>query len=162
LRLAAHPDPQRQLTAQVMQRFLKITMNFRETIKNQIGYKPFIDGLRAVAILAVVAYHIGFKQTPGGFVGVDVFFVISGYLICTQMIGSLSSGNFSFGEFWARRALRILPSYLMVIGVSLIIAPFILVTERDCRNIPRSSLFIRHAGQSLFPWSARLLRRHAR
>jgi len=86
LRLAAHPDPQRQLTAQVMQRFLKITMNFRETIKNQIGYKPFIDGLRAVAILAVVAYHIGFKQTPGGFVGVDVFFVISGYLICTQMI----------------------------------------------------------------------------
>jgi len=108
-------------------------------IHAQSGYKPFIDGLRAIAILAVVAYHIGFKQVPGGFVGVDIFFVISGYLICTHMISLLSNGTFSFGEFWARRALRIFPAYLLVIGVSLIAAPFVLVTHGEFIEIGREA-----------------------
>lgn len=87
----------------------------------------FVDGLRAIAVLSVVLYHAGLKWLPGGYVGVDVFFVISGYLIIGQIVAGLRGGNFSFSEFWSRRALRILPSYFLVILASAAIAPFVLV-----------------------------------
>jgi len=86
----------------------------------------FIDGLRAVSILAVVGYHVGLPFLPGGFVGVDVFFVISGFLIIGQIVSGLGKG-FSFSEFWGRRAVRILPPYLLVILACLATAPFVLV-----------------------------------
>ena len=74
-----------------------------------------IQGLRAVAILAVVAYHAGLP-VPGGYVGVDVFFVISGYLITQLLWDELSgSGRVSFAGFYARRARRLLPSAVVVI-----------------------------------------------
>jgi peptidoglycan/LPS O-acetylase OafA/YrhL len=75
----------------------------------------FIDGLRAVSILAVVGFHIGLPGFSGGFIGVDVFFVISGYLIITQIVTQLEAGTFSLSDFWARRALRILPPFAIVI-----------------------------------------------
>ncbi|WP_202959337.1 acyltransferase family protein [Pseudomonas sp. CK-NBRI-02] len=106
-------------------------MNVKAAIEASSGYKPFIDGLRALSILAVVLYHAGIAQVPGGFVGVDIFFVISGFLIVTHIIGSIQSGSFSFGEFWARRALRILPPYLLVIVVCSAVAPFILVLPKE-------------------------------
>jgi peptidoglycan/LPS O-acetylase OafA/YrhL len=80
-----------------------------------LRYHAHIDGLRAIAILAVVADHVGMPGFQGGFVGVDVFFVISGFLIITQILEGLRSGSFSFGDFWSRRALRILPPLLLVI-----------------------------------------------
>ena len=77
-------------------------------------YIPAIDGLRALAVLSVILFH-GFSQFfPGGFVGVDIFFVISGYLI-TQIIASqISSNQFSFIEFYSRRIRRIFPALILV------------------------------------------------
>lgn len=95
------------------------------------GYLPFLDGLRAISILAVVSYHAGIPYVRGGFVGVDVFFVISGYLIISQISSGLKNGTFSFSKFWARRALRILPTYLLVILVSLTIASYVLVLPEE-------------------------------
>jgi peptidoglycan/LPS O-acetylase OafA/YrhL len=90
-------------------------------------YKPFVDGLRAVAVISVVFYHVGIPWMSGGFVGVDVFFVISGFLIINQIIEAIQKGKFSFADFWSRRALRILPPYLLVILACMVIAPFVLV-----------------------------------
>jgi len=91
-------------------------------------YMPFIDGLRAISILAVVAYHVGLPGVPGGFVGVDIFFVISGFLIVNQIKATLSSGRFSIVSFYAHRALRILPLYILVLLLSYVVALFILPT----------------------------------
>jgi peptidoglycan/LPS O-acetylase OafA/YrhL len=77
-------------------------------------YRPDIDGLRAVAVLAVVAFH-AFPSWGGGFIGVDVFFVISGYLISTIIFENLDKGTFSFAEFYARRIKRIFPALLLVL-----------------------------------------------
>lgn len=78
-------------------------------------YRPEIDGLRALAVLPVIFYHAGFPLFKGGFVGVDVFFVISGYLITTIILESLRSGTFSIMEFYERRSRRILPPLFLVL-----------------------------------------------
>jgi peptidoglycan/LPS O-acetylase OafA/YrhL len=78
-------------------------------------YRPDIDGLRAVAILSVVIFHAFPFRLPGGFVGVDVFFVISGFLISTIIFRSLQRGDFSFAEFYARRIKRIFPALIVVL-----------------------------------------------
>jgi peptidoglycan/LPS O-acetylase OafA/YrhL len=80
------------------------------------GYRGDIDGLRAIAVLSVVAFH-AFPQISvlgGGFVGVDVFFVISGYLISGIILGNLAKGTFSFSDFYARRVRRIFPALVLV------------------------------------------------
>jgi len=98
-------------------------------------YRAFIDGLRAVSILAVVLYHVGVPGISGGFVGVDVFFVISGFLIISQIVEGLERGSFSFAEFWARRALRILPPYLLVIAATMALAPFFLAMPDELKEL---------------------------
>ncbi|WP_195822467.1 acyltransferase family protein [Roseobacter sp. MH60115] len=77
-------------------------------------YRPEIDGLRMVAVLPVILFHAGFTFFSGGFVGVDVFFVISGYLITTILITELEAGRFSILRFYERRARRILPALFTV------------------------------------------------
>lgn len=109
----------------------KAKMWVRAALRSASGYKPFIDGLRALSILAVVTYHAGISWVSGGFVGVDIFFVISGFLIVTHILSSLEVETFTFGEFWARRALRILPPYLLVIFACTVAAPFILVLPKE-------------------------------
>ena len=79
-------------------------------------YRPDIDGLRAVAVLAVVAFHAFPRWKPGGFVGVDVFFVISGYLISTILLENLERGTFSFTTFYMRRIRRIFPALALVLA----------------------------------------------
>src|SRR5271156_3598596 len=79
-------------------------------------YRPDIDGLRALAILAVVAFHVFRRQIPGGFLGVDVFFVISGFLISTIIFKGLATQRFSFAEFYARRVRRIFPALILVVA----------------------------------------------
>jgi peptidoglycan/LPS O-acetylase OafA/YrhL len=81
-------------------------------------YRPEIDGLRAIAVLPVVFFHAGIGPFHGGFAGVDIFFVISGYLITTLIIGDLDSGKFSILNFYERRARRILPALFLVLAVS--------------------------------------------
>ncbi|MBV8835405.1 MAG: acyltransferase, partial [Alphaproteobacteria bacterium] len=96
------------------------------------AYKPFIDGLRAVAILSVVASHAGVPGLSGGYVGVDIFFVLSGYLIIGQIEADVAAGRFSFIDFAARRALRILPAFLVVmIACLVLVSTVFLQTDYD-------------------------------
>lgn len=85
-------------------------------------YRPDIDGLRAIAILSVVAYHLGVTGVTGGFVGVDIFFVISGYLITSIIWREISSGRFSLVGFYERRVRRILPALAFVLIVTTIVS----------------------------------------
>ena len=88
---------------------------------SSIGYRPALDGIRAVAVLAVIAYHLGYGRVRGGFLGVDVFFVLSGYLITSLLLSEHArTGAIDLVAFWYRRARRLLPAlFLMLIVVSI-------------------------------------------
>lgn len=85
-------------------------------------YRPDIDGLRAIAVLPVVAFHLGVPGIRGGFIGVDIFFVISGYLITSIILRDIAAGTFSLGDFYARRVRRIMPALLLVLAVTTLFA----------------------------------------
>lgn len=90
-----------------------------------------IEGLRALAVGLVIAYHYGLDQIPGGFIGVDVFFVISGFLITKLLIDEANqTGKISFSNFWARRIRRIIPMSFVVIVVTVIAGLYILNSEQ--------------------------------
>ena len=78
-------------------------------------YRAEIDGLRALAVLPVILFHAGFEYFSGGFVGVDVFFVISGYLITTVLLEDMNKGRFSIVDFYDRRARRLLPALFFIV-----------------------------------------------
>ncbi|QDF98958.1 hypothetical protein CJ010_21675 [Azoarcus sp. DD4] len=86
-----------------------------------LAYRPDIDGLRAIAVLSVVIFHAFPASLPGGFVGVDIFFVISGYLISSILYKALAADGFSFADFYARRVRRIFPALLLVVFAVLLI-----------------------------------------
>ncbi|MGJ3703133.1 acyltransferase family protein [Variovorax sp. AFSI2.2] len=81
-------------------------------------YRPDIDGLRAVAVLSVLGYHAFPQWIKGGFIGVDIFFVISGFLITTIILGSFEGDGFSYREFYARRVKRIFPALVLVLAAT--------------------------------------------
>ena len=81
----------------------------------QIGYRSDIDGLRAIAVMSVVLFHAYPTTLQGGFVGVDIFFVISGYLIGGIVLREMDNSNFSFRDFFARRAVRIFPALIAIL-----------------------------------------------
>src|SRR5260221_4005971 len=85
-------------------------------------YRADIDGLRALAVIPVLFYHVGIPGFPGGFVGVDIFFVISGYLICGMIDEDIRNGSFSLSNFYKRRILRILPALFLMFLVTSILA----------------------------------------
>lgn len=89
-------------------------------------YRSEIDGLRAIAVAAVVLFHAAHTLVPGGFIGVDVFFVISGFLITTILLDDLERGRFSLIHFYERRARRILPALTVVVVLTLIASCFLL------------------------------------
>ena len=97
------------------------------------SYRPDIDGLRAVAVGAVVAYHAFPGALPGGFVGVDVFFVISGYLISGIILSALAERRFTFANFYARRIRRIFPALAVVLGAVSIAGWFLLYADDYAR-----------------------------
>lgn len=105
---------------------------------SNISYRPDIDGLRALAIIPVLLFHVGIAGFGGGFVGVDVFFVISGYLITSIIAREVEAGEFTFSNFWARRARRILPaSILMMIGC--LVAGWFILAPDDYFDLGRSA-----------------------
>ncbi len=114
-------------------------------------YRPDIDGLRAIAILPVVAFHAGINSIPGGFIGVDIFFVISGYLITKILLEEIKNNSFSILEFYKRRILRIMPALSAVI-LATVLAGYLLLLPNEFREIGQTvistSLFV----SNIFFW----------
>ena len=90
------------------------------------AYRPEVDGLRAVAVLVVLLFHAGAPGFSGGFVGVDVFFVISGYLITRLILGELDGGRFRFSRFYGRRARRLFPAMFATLAATFVASVFVL------------------------------------
>ena len=88
----------------------------------ELRHRADIDGLRAIAVVPVVLFHAGVSQVSGGFVGVDIFFVISGYLITSLILGEMAEGRFSLLSFYERRIRRIFPALFLVLAVSSVLA----------------------------------------
>ncbi len=97
--------------------------------KTTISYKPHIDGLRALAVLSVILYHLNFYLFRSGFVGVDIFFVISGFLITANILKEISNGTFTIKIFYLKRMRRIFPTLLFVIILTTAAAYIILLPE---------------------------------
>ncbi len=95
-----------------------------------VGYRPEVDGLRALAVLPVILFHAGFSWIEGGYVGVDIFFVISGYLISSIIFGEYRQGRFSLVTFYERRARRILPALMLVMAVCIPFAWFTMMPSQ--------------------------------
>ncbi len=95
----------------------------------RIAYRPDIDGLRAVAVLAVVGFHAAPHYLPGGFVGVDVFFVISGFLITRLLLVEAERGTLTLAGFWSRRVRRIFPALFTVLAATLAAGWYLLLTN---------------------------------
>src|ERR1035437_1667180 len=110
---------------------------FPLTHKTSLHYRPDIDGLRAVAILLVIFFHALPETLPSGFVGVDIFFVISGYLITGILLKDLAVGHFSYLHFYARRFRRIIPALIVVLASVLLIGWFLLMSE-EYSNVARN------------------------
>ena len=90
-------------------------------IATKLAYLSHVDGLRCVAVLSVILFHLDFALFSGGWVGVDVFFVISGFLITRLIVESVERGSFSFGDFYTRRARRVFPALIFTIAVSFLV-----------------------------------------
>ena len=117
----------------------------------QLKYRPDIDGLRAIAVLSVVIYHAFPWMIPGGFTGVDIFFVISGYLISGILYKGLKAnggaGNFSFGEFYARRVRRLFPALITVLLATMAYGWLILLPDefqQMGKHVAAGTLFIQN------------------
>jgi peptidoglycan/LPS O-acetylase OafA/YrhL len=114
-------------------------------------YRREIDGLRAVAVLPVILFHAGFQFFGGGFVGVDIFFVISGYLITTILIHELEADRFSILDFYERRARRILPALFLLLLVCLPFAWFWLVPD-DLKGFAQSLVAVTVFASNVLFW----------
>ena len=109
------------------------------------GYRPDIDGLRAIAVISVVIFHAFPYTLPGGFVGVDIFFVISGFLITSIILSKLKGNSFSFVEFYTRRILRLFPALISVLAACLAIGWFVLLQDEYFKlgtQVTAGALFI--------------------
>ena len=106
-----------------------------------IAYSRQIDGLRAVAVLPVILFHAEFSAFQGGFVGVDIFFVISGYLITSIILTDLGKGEFTFSKFYTRRIRRILPALFFVVLVTLPLA-LVLLPPKELKDFSQALVSI--------------------
>ena len=119
----------------------------------KMGYEPSLDGLRALSVIGVLFYHGGFSWMHGGFLGVEVFFVVSGYLITSLLIGEQEqTGRIDFRNFWIRRARRLLPALFAMI-VAVLIWAALFGSERDVsdlrRDVPWAFFYAGNWGQIL-------------
>lgn len=115
------------------------------------GYRPDIDGLRAVAVLAVVFYHYGIGPLAGGFVGVDIFFVISGFLITGIVQKEIEQGRFTFAGFYQRRVRRLFPA-LFVVLLATLLAGLVILLPTDLALLGRTMVATVLFASNLFFW----------
>jgi len=115
------------------------------------SYRPDVDGLRAIAVLSIIVFHINRELLPGGFVGVDIFFVISGFLITRNILQDLESGRFSILEFYRRRVKRIAPVMLCVVLLTMLAAQFLFLPE-DAEKTAESSLWSLLSMANVYFW----------
>jgi len=118
---------------------------------NITQYRPDIDGLRSIAILSVLLHHLNAELLPGGFIGVDIFFVISGYLITTQIYKEILNRSFSIKQFYKRRINRIVPALATVTVVTLCVG-FVLLSPADLELLTKSAIFSITGLSNLFFW----------
>ena len=116
-----------------------------------MNYRREIDGLRGLAVMSVMLFHAGFEAFSGGFVGVDVFFVISGYLITTIILAELEQGKFSIVNFYERRARRILPALFLVMLVCIPFAWFWLLPQ-DMKSFSQSLVAVSVFASNILFW----------
>lgn len=105
-----------------------------------MNYRPDIDGLRAISVIAVIIFHTGFSFLSGGFIGVDIFFVISGYLITGLVYKEVTDGTFSYVNFYKRRIARLLPALLITLLFVLLFG-FLFYDNREFDNLGKELFF---------------------
>jgi peptidoglycan/LPS O-acetylase OafA/YrhL len=115
------------------------------------SYRSDIDGLRSLAILSVLLYHSGVSLFSGGFTGVDIFFVISGYLIGGHIFSELRGGRFSFMSFYQRRAKRILPAFYVVLAFTILVSLFLL-SPYEAAEFGRSAFWSTLSASNILFW----------
>jgi peptidoglycan/LPS O-acetylase OafA/YrhL len=121
-------------------------------MKNSPGdYRADVDGLRAVAVLSVMLFHISSTVLPGGFVGVDIFFVISGFLITRNILQDLAKGRFSLAEFYRRRIKRIAPPMLVIVFVTVLAAHSLMLPE-DSQTTAKSAVWSLSSLANVYFW----------
>ena len=116
-----------------------------------LNYRREIDGVRAIAVLPVILFHAGFETFRGGFVGVDVFFVVSGYLITGIILKEIELGTFSIRKFYERRARRILPALFLVILTTIPLA-WIFMSPAELKIYGGSVLSVPLFVSNIFFW----------
>jgi peptidoglycan/LPS O-acetylase OafA/YrhL len=123
-------------------------------VKNSnLIYRPDIDGLRAVAVLAVIFHHFAPRSVPGGFIGVDVFFVISGFLITQQLLNRNPQNELMLGDFYRSRIHRIFPALWVVTMTSLVLG-YWLMSPADWVMVARSAISAVQGWSNIFFWQA--------
>jgi peptidoglycan/LPS O-acetylase OafA/YrhL len=121
-------------------------------MSKELSYRSDIDGLRAVAVVPVVFYHAGYATFSGGFVGVDVFFVISGFLITSIIYRDIQSQTFSYRQFYARRVRRLFPALFSVVLASCV-AAYLLLLPEELRDFGQSVFSIVLFASNFLFWS---------
>jgi peptidoglycan/LPS O-acetylase OafA/YrhL len=132
-------------------------MNQQVALKSSLQhlYRPDIDGLRAIAVLAVIIFHANSRFMPGGFIGVDIFFVISGYLITGLIATGIENNTFTFTDFYTRRIKRIFPAYIVVALLTLIGSSYLLIPNDYVlftSSLAASWVFVSNIFFSLSSW----------
>jgi len=125
---------------------------FRVSNVSHLEYRPDIDGLRAVAVMLVVLYHLGLGVNSG-FVGVDVFFVISGFLITSKILPQIEASQFSFWSFFKKRLFRLLPAAAVVTVITLVVGWFVMLPE-DYASTSKSSIAHLLFSANIFFWKS--------
>lgn len=131
--------------------FCRLLMNLPFP-SNNTKYRPDIDGLRAIAIILVVADHVGIPGASGGFIGVDIFFVISGFLITSLLFDEMvTQGRIALGTFYARRVRRLMPAGLLVVLVTLLLGALLMPAASDeQRSLAASAKSLAYFGSNFY------------
>jgi peptidoglycan/LPS O-acetylase OafA/YrhL len=135
--------------SQALQGRVGAVLPLNRAVGGVMKYRPEIDGLRAVAVLSVVLFHLGDKVVSGGYVGVDVFFVISGYLITSLICSERQRGEFSLLSFYVRRIKRIAPALLAMVLASIAVG-YLVLPPGDYEFLARSGRFAMAGASNFF------------